>query len=394
MPSITSYQQAPLKGKRVLMRVDFNVPMKDGVIQDATRITETMPGIEEILQQGASLILLSHWGRPKGVAQPDMSLAPVADYLSTLLKRGIGFAEDMPNLHAQAQNLQAGEVMLFENLRFWAGEEQNDPEFAKQLAQAGDIYINDAFATAHRAHASNHALAQLLPCFSGPLLTRELAMLGKILHNPTRPLAAIVGGAKISSKITLLKNLSEKADILVISGGMANMFLSHAGHKIGASLCESDAMHLVQEIIDTAGKNNTRLIIPHDAIVAREVSATANARPLSDFATIADDEMILDAGANSLLAIQAALDSAQTIIMNGPLGVFEMPAFATGTSQLCHYLAKRAQNGAVVVAGGGDTVSAVKQSGMAEKFTYLSTAGGAFLEWLEGKKLPGIEILN
>ncbi len=395
------YTQASLKNKRVFMRVDFNVPMQQGVISDATRITETLPGIQHILQQGASLILLSHWGRPKGKPNPDMSLAPINHYLSETLKMPIDFVKTIDALQQKSKQMQAGDLMMLENLRFWAEEEKNDIDFAEQIAKAGDIYINDAFATAHRAHASTVGLAKCLPAFAGPLLAREVTMLNNVLQNPARPLAAIVGGAKISSKIALLENLTQNADILVITGGMANMFLKHAGHKIGASLCEDEAMHLVDEIIAAAQKNNTKLILPTDAILGTEISPQATGRAISDFSMILDDEMILDAGAQSLEAIKNALDDAKTIIMNGPLGVFEMPAFGNGTNQLCHYLSKRAKPSvpsqakrAVVVAGGGDTVSAVKKSGCADDFTYLSTAGGAFLEWLEGKILPGIAALD
>ncbi|MCH9853407.1 MAG: phosphoglycerate kinase [Alphaproteobacteria bacterium] len=398
------YTEADLNQKIILMRVDFNVPMQDGVITDSTRIDETLAGIRDIRNQNGKLILLSHWGRPKGVVNPEMSLAPIADYLTKQLglKKPMQLITDITTLPDIARKMQAGDVVMVENLRFWAGEEHNSPEFAQQLAM-GDtqntknnnmLYINDAFATAHRAHASTEGLARLLPAFAGPLLAREVSMLQTVLENPKRPLAAIVGGAKISSKITLLNNLVARADIVVITGGMANMFISHAGHKIGASLCEDDATGLVAEILATAKTHDTKLIIPQDAVVATEIKDDAKTRIISDFKKINDDEMILDAGPDTLTAIKTALDGAQTIIMNGPLGVFEHAPFAGGSNALCAYLAERAKNNVTVVAGGGDTVAAVKQSGYADDFTYLSTAGGAFLEWLEGKTLPCIAALN
>ncbi|MCH9844888.1 MAG: phosphoglycerate kinase [Alphaproteobacteria bacterium] len=451
------YTEADLKQKIILMRVDFNVPMKDGVITDTTRIDETLAGIRDIRNRDGKLILLSHWGRPKGVINPEMSLSPIADYLNRHLnlENPLQLIADIATLPDIARNMQAGDVVMVENLRFWAGEEQNSPEFAKQLAMDGKvsniadnviegaieglmsgigisiknaskgeraplkdiagvaaisgigggvkgaitssssevIYINDAFATAHRAHASTEGLAHLLPAYAGPLLAREVSMLQTVLDNPKRPLAAIVGGAKISSKITLLNNLVERADIVVITGGMANMFIKHAGHKIGASLCEDDGTGLVAKILATAKAHDTKLIIPQDAVVATEIKDNAKTRIISDFKKINDDEMILDAGPDTLTAIKTALNGAQTIIMNGPLGVFEYQPFAGGSNELCAYLAERAKDNVTVVAGGGDTVAAVKQSGYAEKFTYLSTAGGAFLEWLEGKTLPGIAAL-
>ncbi len=394
------YTEANLNQKTILMRVDFNVPMKDGVITDTTRIDETLTGIRDIITRNAKLILLSHWGRPKGIINPEMSLAPIADYLTEQLNlaKPLQLISDITSLPHHASNMQAGDVMMLENLRFWAGEEQNSAEFAQQLAMGGNnsdaLYINDAFATAHRAHASTEGLARLLPAYAGPLLAREVNMLQTVLENPKRPLAAIVGGAKISSKITLLNNLVERADILVITGGMANMFIKHAGHKVGASLCDADASGLVAEILATAKAHHTQLIVPQDAVVARAISNNAETRIIDDFNMIADDEMILDAGPATLNAIKDALAGAQTIIMNGPLGVFEYQPFAGGSNDLCAYLAQRAKDGVTVVAGGGDTMAAVKQSGHADDFTYLSTAGGAFFEWLEGRTLPGIAALS
>ena len=387
-------RSANVAGRVVLMRVDFNVPMQNGIITDSTRIESSLQGIDYLREQGAKLILLSHFGRPNGKIMPDLSLRPIAQKLSDLLNMKVAFIESVENLASFAKNMQAGEVALLENLRFYPGEEANDKAFVKQLASAGDIYINDAFSAAHRAHASTEGLAHELPSFSGFLLEREVAALSNALQNPNRPMAAIVGGAKISSKIEILENLTAKADILIIAGAMANVFLAADGIAIGKSLCESEAIHFVGKIRAQAEKNNTQLILPRDGVCATGIGQPQTARKLKNFNAISDNEMILDMGDASLDYIINLLDSAKTIIMNGPLGVFEVVEFSHGTNRLCEYLAMRAGKGCLVIAGGGDTVSAVKKSGFADNFSHLSTAGGAFLEWLEGKNLPGIAALK
>ncbi len=388
-----NYTLADVSNKVVLMRVDFNVPIHKGVITDSTRIDASLHGIKNLLARNAKLILLSHFGRPKGKTVPELSLLPISQKLSELLNQKVHFVTSMDLLTEASQSLQMGEVALLENLRFYSGEEANDIEFTEKLGNIGDIYINDAFSAAHRAHASTQGLANLLPAFSGPLLESEVAALTASLETPKRPLAAIIGGAKISSKIQLLQNLTRKADILVIAGGMANVFLKADNIPIGKSLCEEEALDLVSEIKAEAKKNKTLIILPIDGICATNISGE-NSRLVNNFQDIMANEMILDAGPNSLTKIITALENAQTIIMNGPLGMFEVEAFRKGSNELCQYLAKRAQQGCQVIAGGGDTVAAVKTSGLANEFSYLSTAGGAFLEWLEGKKLPGIVALG
>lgn len=383
-------------GKRVLVRVDLNVPMDGGKITDTTRIERVLPTIRELSEKGAKVILLAHFGRPKGERVQGMSLAPVTQAVSSLLGQTVGFAEDCigPQAAGATAVMQNGQVLLMENTRFHAGEEKNDPEFAKALAANGDIYVNDAFSAAHRAHGSTEGLARLLPAYAGRTMQAELEALGSALGNPVRPVLAVVGGAKVSSKIDLLENLVAKVDMLVIGGGMANTFLAAKGVNVGKSLCEHDLAETAKKIMAAAETAGCEIVLPADAVVAREFKAGADNQTVS-LDAIPADGMILDVGAASIETVKSKIDAAKTLVWNGPLGAFEIAPFDTATVAAAQHAAANTKAGKLnSVAGGGDTVAALNHAGAAEDFSYVSTAGGAFLEWLEGKVLPGVKALE
>lgn len=383
-------------GKRVLLRGDLNVPMVDCAISDTTRIDRLVPTIRELTGKGAKVILLSHFGRPKGQVVPEMSLAPVAPAVEKALGMPVAFAADCVGEQAQTAvaSMQDGQVLLLENLRFHAGEEKNDPAFAAELAKLGDIFVNDAFSAAHRAHASTHGIATLLPAIAGRNMQAELEALEAALGNPQKPVAAIVGGAKVSTKLAVLSHLVEKVDLLVIGGGMANTFLHALGTDIGASLCEKDLADTAREIMGKADTAGCEIVLPSDAVVTWEFKAGAKneVRPI---AAVPSDAMILDVGPESAEALALRLASCKTLLWNGPLGAFEIEPFDAGTVKVAQAAAELTEKGSLVsIAGGGDTVSALAHAKVSDKFTYISTAGGAFLEWMEGKELPGVAVLN
>lgn len=393
---IARLEDADVSGKRVLVRVDFNVPMAGGKVSDDTRLRSAQPTIAWLTEKGARVILLAHFGRPKGKPDIAQSLKPVVAPLSDVLEMPVRFANDCIGRAAEkaVSDLQGGEVLLLENTRFHPGEEANDPEFAAQLAAFGDVYVNDAFSAAHRAHASTEGVAHLLPAFAGLALQRELDHVTAALENPERPLLAIVGGAKVSTKIDLLMNLVTKVNRLFIGGAMANTFLAAKGVDVGKSLHERDLLDTARAILDKAGATGCQVQLPQDVVVARELKAKA-ARRVADLDEIARDEMILDCGPATIDALADSIESAKTLVWNGPLGAFEMTPFDTGTVEAARFAAQRLREGKLVaVAGGGDTVSALNHAGVTDDFTFVSTAGGAFLEWLEGKPLPGIEVLR
>ena len=385
-----------VRGKRVLVRVDFNVPMSDGVITDDTRLRRALPTINWLREHGAKVILLWHFGRPKGERIAAMSLAPVAPALAKLLGVPVAFANNCIGAAAQkaVAALQDGDVLLLENTRFHGGEQTNDPAMAQALAGLGDMFVNDAFSAAHRAHASTVGVAHVLPSYAGLALGRELEHLQKALGKPRRPVLAVVGGAKVSTKIDLLQNLVGQMDRLCVGGGMANTFLYAQGHDVGASLCEKDLADTARAIMDAAKAASCALLLPVDLVVAKTFAAHAPHRTcgLDD---VAADEMILDVGPQSVAKLDAAMDSSKTVIWNGPLGAFELPPFDAATMAAARHCAALTEAGKLVsVAGGGDTVAALEQAGVVDKFSFVSTAGGAFLEWMEGKPLPGVEALR
>jgi phosphoglycerate kinase len=386
---------AGLKGRRALVRVDLNVPMENGRITDATRIERVLPTIRELADKGARVILLAHFGRPKG-RDPKESLKPIAESVANSLGRPVAFAEDCVGAPAASAvaALKDGQVLLLENTRFHAGEEKNDPAFVKELAALGDLYVNDAFSAAHRAHASTEGLARVLPAYAGRAMEAELEALTKGLEAPRRPLCAVVGGAKVSTKIDLLQNLVAKVDSLVIGGGMANTFLYAIDVGIGRSLAERELASTAQRILDRARETGCAVILPVDAVVAERFEAHAPHHTYGIDA-VPDHGMILDLGSQSIERINAAINDAATLVWNGPLGAFELAPFDQGTVAAARHAAERTRAGKLVsVAGGGDTVAALNHAAVADRFTYVSTAGGAFLEWLEGKSLPGVEALR
>lgn len=395
MTAFRTLDDADLAGKRVLVRVDLNVPMEDGKVSDTTRIDRILPTIREIADKGGKVILLAHFGRPKGRDDKN-SLKQVVPALMQALGRPVAFVDDcigepVATAIAAAKN---GDVLLLENTRFHAGDEKNDPDFVRALAANGDVYVNDAFSAAHRAHASTEGLAHVLPAFAGRTMQAELEALSAGLDNPARPVMAIVGGAKVSTKLELLGNLVSKVDVLVIGGGMANTFLAARGANVGKSLCEHDLAETAREIEAKAKAAGCETLLPVDALVAREFKAHPGHRvvPISD---VAADEMILDAGPLSIAEVVLRLDKVKTLVWNGPFGAFELAPFDTATVAVAKAAAKRVQAGELVaVAGGGDTVSAMNHAGVADELSYISTAGGAFLEWMEGKALPGVEALR
>ncbi len=385
-----------LSGKRVLTRVDLNAPVRDGKVSDDTRLKAIAPTVRDILAKGGKPILLAHFGRPKGKVMPEMTLRVVQDRLTEILDTLILFVDDCRGELAEtaAANLPAGHVMLCENTRFHPGEEKNDPALAAEIARVGDVFCNDAFSAAHRAHASTEGLAKLLPACAGRLMQKELEALSKALSNPEKPVIAVVGGAKVSTKLALLGNLSKKVDQIVIGGGMANTFLAAKGVDVGKSLCEHDLADTARQIIAKAAETGCEIVLPTDVVVAREFKAGAEAETVAADACPAD-AMILDAGPATVADIAQRFESAKTVVWNGPLGAFEIEPFDKGTVAAAKKAAELTRAGALLsVAGGGDTVAALNAAGAGPDFSYVSTAGGAFLEWLEGKTLPGVAALE
>jgi phosphoglycerate kinase len=385
-----------LHGKRALVRVDLNVPMEDGKVTDDTRLKAAKPTVDKLRAGGAKVILLAHFDRPKGKVVPSMSLKPVVGPLSKVLGVPVAFASDCigPKAREAVNAMQPGDVLLLENVRFHEGEEANDRKFADALAANGDLYVNDAFSAAHRAHASTEALANRLPAYAGEQMRLELTALNRALGDPERPVLGIVGGSKVSTKLDLLQNLVTKLDKLAIGGGMANTFLYAQGHDVGSSYCEKELADTAREIIRLAGQNNCKLFLPLDIVVAEKLApgAPARVRPVG---SIDEDERILDAGPETVERLCRAMGNSRTLIWNGPLGVFEMPPFDKGTMEAARCAARLARDGKLVaVAGGGDTVAALNAAGVTDDFTFVSTAGGAFLEWMEGKTLPGVAALQ
>ncbi len=385
-----------ITGKRVLVRVDLNVPMDGPKVTDTTRIERVLPTIRELSDKKAKVILLAHFGRPKGEPIAEMSLAPVAPAVADLLGKPVGFARDCIGEEA-ARAIAAmadGDVLLLENTRYHKGEEKNDPDFARALAANGDIYVNDAFSAAHRAHGSTEGIARLLPSYAGRTMQAELEALGSALGEPVRPVLAVVGGAKVSSKIDLLENLVSRVDMLVIGGGMANTFLAAKGINVGKSLCEHDLADTARKILAAAEAANCEIVLPADAVVAKEFKAGADNETVA-LDAIPADGMILDVGAASIATVTAKIDAAKTLVWNGPLGAFEIAPFDKATVAAAQHAAANTKAGKLnSVAGGGDTVAALNHAGAADSFSYVSTAGGAFLEWLEGKELPGVKALE
>ena len=390
-------EEAPdLAGKRALVRVDFNVPLQNGKVSDDTRLRAALPTIDFLRAKGAKVILAAHFDRPKGKRVPEMSLQPVAGALAELIGAPVRFAADCVGAQAAAAvaDMAPGDVLMLENTRFHAGEEANDPGFSAAMAALADLYVNDAFSAAHRAHASTEGVARILPAYAGKGMERELDHLQKALGDPVRPVLAVVGGAKVSTKIDLLQNLVAEVDMLAVGGGMANTFLAAKGLEVGKSLCERDLLDTARAIMVTAAASGCRLLLPEDVVTAREFRAHAPART-GPSTQVQPDEMILDAGPKTVAALAAAMETARTIIWNGPLGAFETPPFDAATMEAARIAGRLAKAGRVVaVAGGGDTVAALNQAGAADDFTFVSTAGGAFLEWMEGKPLPGVEALK
>jgi phosphoglycerate kinase len=381
-------------GKRVFVRVDFNVPLADGKVTDDSRIRAAIPTINYLLSKGAKVILASHLGRPDGKVLDGLRLRPVGQVLSGLMRRNIPVTGDALGVGTEdaIKRLRSGEALLLENLRFHAEEEKNDPAFAATLASYADVYVNDAFGTAHRAHASTVGIAKLLPAYAGLLMEREIEVLSQLLENPARPFAAILGGAKVSDKIKILEHLISKVDILVVGGGMANTFLLAQGKTVGKSLAEHDRVEDARRILAAAEGRGVPVILPTDVVIAKEVTRG------TEYKTVGTEKFpaswhIVDVGEESRRAIEEALEPAKTVFWNGPLGVFEIPSFAHGTKAIARYLAGKAETGTTVVVGGGDSVAALEQQGLATKMTHISTGGGASLEFLEGRELPGIAIL-
>lgn len=394
--SFRTLDDLTVKGQRVLVRADLNVPVADGKVTDATRIARQAPTIRDLAAAGARVVVLSHFDRPKGKVVPSMSLRVLVEPLSKAVGRPVAFADDCigPKAQAAVAALKDGEVLLLENTRFHKGEEDNDPAMAQELAALGDIYVNDAFSAAHRAHASTEGVARLLPNAAGRSMQAELSHLQKALGNPERPLLAVVGGAKVSTKIALLENLVARVETLVIGGAMANTFLAAEGIAVGKSLYEADHLETARKIIHAANESGAVILLPSDVVVAKEFKAGA-AHRIIPVNQIAADEMVLDVGPDSIKAFENRLNGTRTLVWNGPFGAFETQPFDAGTVAAAKAVAVKTKMGQMLsVAGGGDTVAALAHAGVEQDFTYVSTAGGAFLEWLEGKTLPGVEALS
>ncbi|MBM7853642.1 phosphoglycerate kinase [Desulfohalotomaculum tongense] len=381
-----------VKGKRVLVRVDFNVPLKDGVITDDTRISAALPTIKYLIDRGAKVILVSHLGRPKGQVKEEFRLDPVARRLSELLGREVTKVDQCIGEEPKKaiSQMREGDVLLLENVRFYAGEKENDPQFAEQLAELADVYVNDAFGTAHRAHASTAGVARYLPAVAGFLMQKELEMLGEAVNNPKHPFVAIIGGAKVSDKIGVIENLLNKVDTLIIGGGMANTFLKAKGFNVGRSLVEEDKIDLAKGLLQKAAANKIELLLPDDALVADSLESPTAIKTVP-VEKVPEDYMILDIGPDSAKKFASAVQKAGTVVWNGPMGVFEQKAFAGGTEEVARALA---ESHAVSVVGGGDSAAAVKKTGVADRISHISTGGGASLQFLEGKELPGVAALQ
>ena len=396
MSTFKTIDDLDVAGKRVLVRADLNVPMQDGKPSDTTRIDRSAQTIKDLTAKGAKVIILSHFGRPKGQVVPEMTLKPVADAMSAALGVNVAFATDTIGESAKATiaAMKDGDVAMLENVRFHAEETENDDGFAAQLAELGDLYVNDAFSTAHRAHASTEALARKLPAAAGRLMQAELEALGAALGTPQKPVAAVVGGAKVSTKMEVLGNLSKKVDMIIIGGGMANTFLFAQGHDVGKSLCEKDMADDALKIIADAAANGCEIVLPVDVVVAAEFAAGA-ANEVVGIDAIPADKMALDIGPATIADVEKRLAGCKTLVWNGPFGAFEIEPFDVGTNSAAQAAARLTREGTLrSVAGGGDTVAALAQAGAADDFSYISTAGGAFLEWIEGKTLPGVAALE
>jgi phosphoglycerate kinase len=397
MARFRTLEDLEVAGRTVLVRLDLNVPMKDGEVADATRIERSVPTVKELLDKGAKVVVLAHFGRPKGKREPSMSLAPLAQPLGQALGgTPVRFAEDCIGEPAQraVEALRPGEVLLLENLRFHAGEEKNDPAFGDQLARLGDLYVDDAFSAAHRAHASITGLAERLPAAAGRLMQAEVEALSRALDDPERPLVALVAGAKVSTKLELLGNLISRVDVMVLGGGMANTFLFAQGTPVGKSLAEKEMADTARAIAAKARERNCQLVLPIDARIARRFEAGAPSEVVA-IGQVPEDGMILDIGPGSVQATEQHLAKCRTVVWNGPLGAFEIPPFDAATTAVARRVAELTQAGRLMsIAGGGDTVSALAHAGVLEQLSYVSTAGGAFLEWLEGKELPGVAVLR
>ena len=395
MSAFRTLDHVDVKGKRVLVRVDLNVPVENAVVTDATRIERMAHSITEIADKGAKVILLSHFGRPKG-RDRENSLKPVAAEVARIIKRPVKFVDDCIGAAAEraVAAMKNGEIVLLENTRFYPGEEKNDPAFVAQLAKLGDIFVNDAFSVSHRAHASTEGLAHVLPAYAGRTLQAELEAFEKVLDRPARPLTAIVGGAKISTKLDLLGHLLDKVDILIIGGAMANTFLLAQGNKVGKSLVEADLVPTARKIMAEAKAAKREIVLPVDAVAAEKFEANAPSRTV-DIDQVGEKDMIVDIGPRSVEQAVSVLARSKTLVWNGPFGAFEMEPFDNGTVEVAEAAAELTAAGKLVtVAGGGDTVAALNVAGVTDRLTYVSTAGGAFLEWLEGKALPGVEVLR
>ncbi|MFZ4411054.1 MAG: phosphoglycerate kinase [Paracraurococcus sp.] len=396
MAKIRTLDSLDPKGKRILLRADLNLPVKDGVITDRTRIDRLCPTITELADKGGRVIVCSHFDRPKGKRVPEMSLAPMAAALSEALGKPVTFVDDCvgPDAEAAAAAMRDGDVILLENTRYHAGEEKNDPALSAGLAKLADVYVNDAFSAAHRAHSSTEGVAHLIPAYAGRLMQAELEALDAALGNPARPVVAIVGGAKVSTKLDLIGNLSGKVDVLVIGGAMANTFLAAQGHPMGKSLQEADMHPTALKMLQEAKANRCEILLPIDLVVSATFAANPPTRTVG-IDSVPADMMALDVGPDTVAAIEARLRQASTLVWNGPLGAFETPPFDTATVAIAQSVAALTQSaGLKSIGGGGDTVSALKHAGVAERMTYVSAAGGAFLEWLEGKTLPGVAALE
>ncbi|MDX9688874.1 MAG: phosphoglycerate kinase [Alphaproteobacteria bacterium] len=396
MPEFQTIDDFRLTGKVVLLRADLNVPMKDGLVSDSTRLERLLPTLRALQKAGAKIVLLSHFGRPKGKPNPEMSLRPVAKALGDILGEPVNFAEDCIGDKPKAAigKLENGQILVLENTRFYAEEEANNPAFAQKLAELGEVYINDAFSAAHRAHASTEAIARLLPSAAGRLMQEELNALNKALEKPEKPLAALIGGSKISTKLDLLNNLIAKVDILILGGGMANTFLAAKGINVGMSLYEADMLDTAREIMTKAEALGCHILLPKDAVVAGELGPNVETQTVAANA-IPSDKKIFDLGPASIKEVKECLDMCKTAIWNGPLGVFEVPPFDHATNEIAICVADLTKRGKMLsVAGGGDTVAALANAGTTEGLSYISTAGGAFLEWMEGKELPGVVALQ